>query len=72
MAAPRPIWLLDEPTSALDTASQERLAGLMRRHVADGGIIMAATHGPIGLAATQELRLDRRPAAAAAHAERSA
>jgi heme exporter protein A len=74
VAAPRPIWLLDEPTSALDTASQERLAGLMRRHVAGGGIIMAATHGPIGLAGTQELRLDHRPAAAGAvaHAEPAA
>jgi heme exporter protein A len=69
VAAPRPIWLLDEPTSALDTGSQERLAGVMRRHVAGGGIIMAATHGPIGLAGTQELRLDRRPGAAVAMAE---
>ena len=56
-AVKRPVWLLDEPTSALDTATQERLAGLMRRHLADGGIILAATHGPIGLAGTKELRL---------------
>ena len=27
--------------------------------VASGGLIMAATHGPIGLAKTQELRLDQ-------------
>src|SRR5262245_50303722 len=56
-AVRRPIWLLDEPTSALDAATQERLAGLMRDHLAAGGIILAATHGPIGLAGTQELRL---------------
>ena len=56
-AVKRPVWLLDEPTSALDTATQERLAGLMRLHLGDGGIILAATHGPIGLAGTKELRL---------------
>src|SRR5262245_29691042 len=56
-AVKRPIWLLDEPTSALDAVTQERLTGLMRRHLADGGIIIAATHGPIGLAGTKELRL---------------
>ena len=45
----RPIWLLDEPTSALDRDAQDTLAGLMREHLAGGGIIVAATHGPIGL-----------------------
>ena len=57
VAVRRPIWLLDEPTSALDAAAQERLAGLMRGHLAGGGIILAATHGPIGLAGARELRL---------------
>jgi heme exporter protein A len=57
MAAPRPVWLLDEPTTALDTASQERLHRLMQTHLADGGIIVAATHGPLGLAEPAELRL---------------
>ncbi len=57
VAAPRPIWLLDEPTSTLDAAAQERLADLMRAHLAGGGFIVAASHGPIGLASTQELRL---------------
>jgi heme exporter protein A len=57
VAAPRPIWLLDEPTAALDGASQERLAGLMRTHMAGGGIIVAATHAPLGLLGAGELRL---------------
>ena len=57
IAAKRPIWLLDEPTSALDTAAQSRLSDMMRTHLADGGLIMAATHGPIGLDTFQELRL---------------
>src|SRR5262249_24324625 len=57
VAAPRPIWLLDEPTAALATASQERLAGLMRSRLAGGGLIVAAAHGPLGLEGTRELRL---------------
>jgi heme exporter protein A len=58
VAAPRPIWLLDEPTAALDTASQQRLAALMQAHLAGGGIIVAATHGPLGLTGVKELRLE--------------
>jgi heme exporter protein A len=53
----RPIWLLDEPTAALDLAAQATLAGLMRQHLAGGGMILAATHGPIGLDGASELRL---------------
>jgi heme exporter protein A len=57
IAVKRPIWLLDEPTSALDVASQERLAGLMRDHLSGGGMIVAATHGPIGLENPREMRM---------------
>jgi heme exporter protein A len=57
IAVRRPIWLLDEPTSALDAAALAMLAGLMRAHLSDGGLILAATHGPIGLDRTKELRL---------------
>lgn len=59
LAAKRPLWLLDEPTSTLDAAAQERLAGLMRAHLASGGLIVAATHGSIGLSGAAELRLDQ-------------
>jgi heme exporter protein A len=58
LAVKRPIWLLDEPTSTLDAAAQTRLTALMRAHLAEGGIVMAATHGPIGLGGAKELRLD--------------
>jgi len=61
LAAPRPVWLLDEPTAALDTAGQQRLLGLMQAHLAGGGIIVAATHGPLGLAGAKELRLGTAP-----------
>ena len=57
LAVPRPVWLLDEPTTALDVASQGRLAALMQEHLDGGGIIVAATHGPLGLANARELRL---------------
>jgi heme exporter protein A len=57
VAVQRPIWLLDEPTSALDRDGQERLTGLMRKHLAGGGLIVAATHGPIALDRAKELRL---------------
>jgi heme exporter protein A len=57
IAVPRPLWLLDEPTSALDVVAQQRFAELMRTHLAGGGIIVAAVHGPIGLDGARELRL---------------
>jgi len=69
LAVPRPIWLLDEPTTALDAASQERLHRVMHTHLSAGGLILAATHGPLGLAAPEELRLGTpaREDACAAH-----
>ena len=57
LAVKRPIWLLDEPMSTLDSAAQQRLAGFMRTHLAEGGLILAATHGPLGVEASRELRL---------------
>jgi heme exporter protein A len=52
----RPVWLLDEPTAALDAAGQNLFTGLMRDHLAHGGLIVAATHGPLGIDA-RELRI---------------
>jgi heme exporter protein A len=46
----RPVWLLDEPTNALDTAGQKLFATLMGDHLARGGLIVAATHTPLGVA----------------------
>jgi heme exporter protein A len=61
IAVERPLWLLDEPTSALDATAQTRLAELMRGHLAGGGLIVAATHGPIGLDGGRELRMGEAP-----------
>jgi heme exporter protein A len=57
VAVRRPIWLLDEAAAALDQAAQARLIELMRTHLAGGGLILAATHAPLGLEPVQELRL---------------
>lgn len=51
------IWLLDEPGNGLDTASLGRLADAMAAHRATGGIVLAATHQPLGLADPQEIAL---------------
>jgi heme exporter protein A len=56
LAARRPIWLLDEPTSALDASAQDLFAGLMGDHLGRGGLIIAATHAPLGIEA-RELRI---------------
>jgi heme exporter protein A len=45
----RPVWLLDEPTSALDAAGQTLFAAVMRDHLARGGLVVAATHAPLGI-----------------------
>jgi heme exporter protein A len=56
LSVKRPIWLLDEPATALDVAGQAMFAGLMREHLAGGGMIIAATHAPLGVEA-RELRI---------------
>lgn len=52
----RPIWLLDEPTAALDASADRLFAGLVTHHLAAGGIVVAATHQPLGVEA-MELRM---------------
>ncbi|TWG97070.1 heme exporter protein A [Mesorhizobium sp. J18] len=57
----RPIWLLDEPTAGLDKASEGQFAALMQAHLEDGGIIIAATHLPLGLENAREMRMGNHP-----------
>ena len=47
LAAPRPLWLLDEPLSPLDARWRDAVAALMARHLAGGGMILAAVHDPL-------------------------
>ncbi|ARS27754.1 heme ABC exporter ATP-binding protein CcmA [Sphingomonas sp. KC8] len=51
------IWLLDEPGNGLDAASLTRLAAMMAAHRAAGGIILAASHQPLGLDDAQTITL---------------
>ncbi|RUM24874.1 heme ABC exporter ATP-binding protein CcmA [Rhizobium vallis] len=57
LVAHRPIWILDEPTAALDASADRLLAGLIETHLAEGGIVLAATHQPLGLKNVQELKM---------------
>ncbi len=45
----RPLWILDEPTTALDAAGTDLLTRILARHLADRGVVVAATHAPLGL-----------------------
>ena len=54
----RPVWLLDEPTVSLDQLSAETLANAAKSHLKDGGIIIAATHTPLGIDFTSHIELD--------------
>ena len=56
LAVRRPIWLLDEPTSALDAAGQILFTDLTRDHLTRGGLVLAATHAPLGIEA-RELKI---------------
>lgn len=57
LVAYRPIWILDEPTAALDVAADRLFAGLVTRHLEAGGLVLAATHQPLGLAETRQLEM---------------
>lgn len=57
----RTIWLLDEPTAGLDADSEAGFAALMAAHLDDDGIIVAATHQPLGLTGAAELALGAPP-----------
>jgi len=58
---PRVLWLLDEPTVGLDTASLERFVKVMAKQLDDGGMIIAATHVPLGREPDLRLDLGRAP-----------
>jgi heme exporter protein A len=47
VASPRPLWLLDEPLAPLDAARRTLFGELMARHLAGGGLILAAVHDPL-------------------------
>lgn len=60
----RPVWLLDEPTSALDSSGQAMFADVVSAHLKSDGIVVAATHGPLGVP-TQTLAIPQSAGVAA-------
>ena len=61
LVSQRPLWLLDEPTAGLDKASEARFGELMTKHCGAGGMIVAATHLPLGLDGAEALRMGASP-----------
>ena len=59
LCVPRKIWLLDEPTTSLDQISTAQLSAVLDHHVANGGIVIAATHVDLTLKSARSLCLDR-------------
>lgn len=59
LTAHRPIWLLDEPSVSLDTGSTALLAQAIGAHLKAGGIVIAATHIPLGLTSPAVLDLGK-------------
>lgn len=47
IVAPRPIWLLDEPLTGLDDNGKDWLTDMARSHLAQDGLIIAASHEPL-------------------------
>ncbi len=44
IVAPSKLWLLDEPTNFLDDEAVKLMAGLIEARVAQGGIVVVASH----------------------------
>lgn len=57
LVAYRPVWILDEPTAALDASADRLFAGLIDAHRRKGGIVVAATHQPVGLESARALKM---------------
>ncbi|MDP9837421.1 heme exporter protein A [Neorhizobium huautlense] len=57
LVAWRPVWILDEPTAALDVSAESVFTALIKDHLGHDGIVLAATHQPLGLENAQELKM---------------
>lgn len=55
----KPIWIVDEPTAGLDAKSSAMFTGLCKDHCANGGILIAATHLPLGIEGAKTLEVER-------------
>jgi heme exporter protein A len=51
------LWLLDEPLNALDAPAQVAFRTALEKHLAGGGLAIAATHADLGVAGARTLEL---------------
>lgn len=58
LTTPKPVWIVDEPTTGLDKASSTLFTGIAKSFCASGGILVAATHLPLGIGKTKTLKLE--------------
>ena len=54
-----PLWLLDEPLNALDVPAQQAFRAALQKHLAAGGLAIAATHAELGVEGARALELGR-------------
>ncbi|UXN03216.1 heme ABC exporter ATP-binding protein CcmA [Bartonella sp. HY406] len=54
----RVLWIIDEPTSGLDSAASDIFSALMQEHLDNKGMIIAATHLPLGIDTGHNLVLE--------------
>lgn len=54
----QPLWILDEPTTGLDTEACAIFAQIMQDHLDRKGMIIAATHLPLGVHSTHNIVLN--------------
>lgn len=58
LVTPRPIWLLDEPTVSLDTRAVGLLVQKIETHLQSGGLLLAATHVPLGISKEKMFQIE--------------
>ena len=57
LVSDRPIWVLDEPTAGLDAGSVKIFSSLAKVYCDSGGILIAATHLPLGIKKAKKLEI---------------
>ena len=57
LVSDRPIWILDEPTAGLDAQSVKMFTNLCKTFCDGGGILIAATHLPLGIETEKTLKI---------------
>lgn len=57
LVSDRPVWILDEPTAGLDAHSVRMFSNLCKRFCEGGGILIAATHLPLGIETKKTLEI---------------